>query len=63
MTRVTNDVETLNELFSSGVITVFGDLFTLAFIVGAMLQMNLELALITFSVLPLVFLTAFLFRA
>ena len=63
MTRITNDVETLNELFSSGVITVFGDLFTLAFIVGAMLQMNWELALVTFSVLPLVFLAAFLFRA
>ena len=63
MTRITNDVETLNELFSSGVITVLGDLFTLAFIVGAMLQMNWELALVTFSVLPLVFLAAFLFRA
>jgi ATP-binding cassette subfamily B protein len=63
MTRITNDVETLNELFSSGVITVFGDLFTLAFIVGAMLQMNWALALVTFSVLPLVFLAAFLFRA
>ena len=32
MTRITNDVETLNELFSSGVVTVFGDLFTLLFI-------------------------------
>ena len=63
MTRVTNDVETLNDLFSSGVITVFGDLFTIAFIVGAMLQMNWELALVTFSVLPLVFLAVFLFRA
>jgi ATP-binding cassette subfamily B protein len=63
MTRITNDVETLNELFSSGVVTVFGDLFTLVFIVGAMLGMNWRLALVTFSVLPLVFLTVFLFRA
>jgi ATP-binding cassette subfamily B multidrug efflux pump len=63
MTRITNDVETLNELFSSGVVTVFGDLFTLLFIVGAMLGMNWQLALVTFSVLPLVFLTVFLFRA
>jgi ATP-binding cassette subfamily B protein len=63
MTRITNDVETLNELFSSGVVTVFGDLFTLVFIVGAMLSMNWRLALVTFSVLPLVFLTVFLFRA
>jgi ATP-binding cassette, subfamily B, multidrug efflux pump len=63
MTRITNDVETLNELFSSGVVTVFGDLFTLVFIVGAMLSMNWRLALVTFSVLPLVVITAFLFRA
>ncbi len=63
MTRITNDVETLNTLFSSGVVTVFGDLFTLAFIVGAMLKMNWRLALVSFSVLPLVFIAAFLFRA
>jgi ATP-binding cassette subfamily B multidrug efflux pump len=63
MTRITNDVETLNTLFSSGVVTVFGDLFTLAFIVAAMLRMNWRLALVSFSVLPLVFLAAFLFRA
>jgi len=63
MTRITNDVETLNELFSSGVVTVFGDLFTLTFIVAAMLRMNWQLALVAFSVLPLVFFAAFLFRA
>ena len=63
MTRITSDVETLNELFSSGVVAVFGDLFTLAFILSAMLYMDWRLALITFSVLPFVVLTAFLFRA
>jgi ATP-binding cassette subfamily B protein len=63
MTRITNDVETLNTLFSSGVVTVFGDIFTLLFIVGAMLSMNWQLALVSFSVLPLVFLAAFVFRA
>lgn len=63
MTRVTNDVETLNTLFSSGVVTVFGDLFTLGFIFAAMLSMNWRLALVSFSVLPLVFFAAFLFRA
>ena len=63
MTRITSDVETLNELFSSGVITIFGDLFTLGFILSAMLYMDWRLALITFSVLPFVVLTAFLFRA
>jgi ATP-binding cassette subfamily B protein len=45
------------------VVTVFGDLFTLVFIVGAMLSMNWRLALVTFSVLPLVVITAFVFRA
>ena len=63
MTRVTNDVETLNNLISSGVVTVFGDIFTLVFIVAAMLNMNWRLALVAFSVLPLVFIAAFLFRA
>ncbi len=62
MTRLTSDVETLNELFSSGVVTVFGDIFTLVFIVGAMLSLDWQLALVTFSVLPLVAWAAFLFR-
>lgn len=63
MTRITNDVETLNELFSSGLVTVFGDVFTLAFIVVAMVRMDWKLALVTFAVLPLVFAAAFVFRA
>ncbi len=63
MTRITNDVETLNELFSSGIVTVFGDIFTLVFIIAAMLRMDWQLALVTFSVLPGVALAAFLFRA
>ena len=63
MTRITSDVETLNELFSSGVVTVFGDLFILFFIVAAMLQMDAELALVTFSVLPFVVYAAFVFRS
>jgi ATP-binding cassette subfamily B protein len=63
MTRITNDVETLNELFASGLVTVFGDVFTLLFIVAAMLRMDWKLALVAFSVLPLVFLAVFVFRA
>ena len=63
MTRITSDVETLNELFSSGLVTVFGDLFTLLFIVAAMLQLDAELALVTFSVLPFVAWAAFVFRS
>jgi len=63
MTRVTNDVEALNELFSAGVVTVFGDVFTLFFIAGAMLLMDWRLTLVTLSVMPAVFAAAFLFRA
>jgi ATP-binding cassette, subfamily B, multidrug efflux pump len=62
MTRVTSDVETLNELFSSGVVTIFGDVFTLVAIMVMMLTIDLELALVTFSVIPLVWLTAAIFR-
>jgi len=63
MTRITSDVETLNELFSSGLVAVSGDIFTLAFIVALMLNMHWQLALVTFTVLPFVALTAILFRA
>ncbi|MEX2570355.1 MAG: ABC transporter ATP-binding protein [Gemmatimonadota bacterium] len=62
MTRVTNDVETLNELFSSGVVSVFGDLFTVIFIIGAMFLLDWRLALVTLVVLPFVFVAAFVFR-
>ncbi|HYF40485.1 MAG TPA: ABC transporter ATP-binding protein [Gemmatimonadales bacterium] len=62
MTRVTSDVETLNELFSSGVVTVFGDVFTLLAIMTMMLLVDWRLALVTFSVIPLVWLTASVFR-
>jgi ATP-binding cassette subfamily B protein len=62
MTRVTSDVETLNELFSSGVVTVFGDVFTLLAFMTMMLAIDWRLALVTFSVIPLVWLTARVFR-
>jgi ATP-binding cassette subfamily B multidrug efflux pump len=62
MTRVTSDVETLNELFSSGVVTIFGDAFTLVAIMGMMLAIDFRLALVTFAVIPLVWLTARIFR-
>ncbi|HEX6558427.1 MAG TPA: ABC transporter transmembrane domain-containing protein, partial [Longimicrobiales bacterium] len=45
ITRVTSDVEVLNELFSSGVVTVFGDVFTLVVIATVMLVINWRLAL------------------
>jgi ATP-binding cassette subfamily B multidrug efflux pump len=63
MTRVTNDVEALNEMFSSGVVTGFGDLFTVVLIFGAMLRLEWRLALVTFTVMPFVAVATFLFRA
>ncbi len=62
MTRVTSDVETLNELFSSGVVTVFGDLFTLGIIMVAMVAIDWRLALVAFAVIPVMWLTARVFR-
>jgi len=62
MTRVTTDVDAVNELFTSGVVTVFGDLFTLLGIMGVMLWMNWRLALVTFSVIPFFFLVTDWFR-
>ncbi|MBN2369306.1 MAG: ABC transporter ATP-binding protein [Vicinamibacteria bacterium] len=62
MTRVTNDVDAINELFTSGLVTVFGDLVSLFGIMGVMLMMNVRLALVTFSVLPLFFIVTYWFR-
>ena len=62
MTRVTTDVDAVNELFTSGVVTVFGDLFTLFGIMGVMLYMNWRLALVTFAVIPFFFLVTNWFR-
>jgi ATP-binding cassette, subfamily B, multidrug efflux pump len=62
ITRVTSDVDAVNELFTSGVVTVFGDAFTLLGIMGVMLVMNWRLALVTFAVLPLFFLVTNWFR-
>ena len=48
MTRVTNDVDVLNEMFSAGVVALFGDVFMLAGIVVAMARLNVELLDVTF---------------
>ncbi len=63
MTRVTSDVEVLNELFSSGVVAVFGDVFTLVFIAVFMFAVDWQLALVTFCVIPLAFLAAAALRS
>ncbi|MBI3933112.1 MAG: ABC transporter ATP-binding protein [Acidobacteria bacterium] len=62
VTRVTSDVDVLNEMFTSGVVAIFGDFFSLLFIVVVMLQMDWKLALVTFSVLPFIVLATMLFR-
>ena len=62
MTRVTSDVDVLNDLFTSGVVTVFGDLFALVGIMAMMVWMNWRLALVAFSVLPLIALVTQWFR-
>ena len=62
MTRVTNDVEVLNEMFTAGVDALFGDLFILLGIVVAMAQLNAELLVVTFSVLPVMVIVTLTFR-
>jgi ATP-binding cassette subfamily B protein len=62
ITRVTNDVEVLNEMFSSGIVMVFSDVFTIAGIFYFMFSMNWKLSLVTLSVLPFLFYGTFLFR-
>ncbi|MGA1985122.1 MAG: ABC transporter ATP-binding protein [Candidatus Sulfotelmatobacter sp.] len=62
VTRVTTDVDALNEMFTSGVVSIFEDLFVLMGILGIMLCMNWKLALITFAVLPLIVVATKVFR-
>jgi ATP-binding cassette subfamily B multidrug efflux pump len=62
VTRLTSDVENVGELFGSGVVAALGDVFTLTFIVAAMLWMNPRLSLVAFAVLPFLLFTAMLFR-
>ena len=62
VTRVTTDVDALNEMFTSGVVSIFEDFFVLVGILGVMLCMNWKLALITFAVLPLIVVATKIFR-
>jgi ATP-binding cassette subfamily B multidrug efflux pump len=62
VTRVTSDVDALNELFTAGVVSIFEDIFVLAGILVIMLNMNWRLALITFAVLPVIFYATSIFR-
>jgi ATP-binding cassette subfamily B multidrug efflux pump len=62
VTRVTSDVDALNEMFTAGVVSIFEDIFVLLGILVIMLNMNWRLALITFAVLPLIFYATSIFR-
>ena len=62
VTRVTSDVSTLNELFSSGIVTIIGDSLTLVSIVAALLYYNWKLALLTFTVMPILAVVIVWFR-
>ena len=62
MTRVMGDVQVLNELFTSGVITVFSNLLTILGIMVAMLMYNWKLALVTFTVLPIIFISTLIYQ-
>jgi ATP-binding cassette subfamily B protein len=62
VTRVTTDVDALNEMFTAGVVSIFEDVFVLAGIIAIMMKMNWKLALITFAVLPLIVYATKIFR-
>ena len=62
ITRVTSDVEALNELFTAGVVAGFGDLFTLVVITAVMLRMDWQLALAALLVVPFVYLVSRVFQ-
>src|SRR5271167_2666775 len=62
VTRVTTDVDALNEMFTAGVVSIFEDVFVLAGIIAIMMKMNWKLALITFAMLPLIVYATKIFR-
>ncbi|HEX9199217.1 MAG TPA: ABC transporter ATP-binding protein [Acidobacteriaceae bacterium] len=63
VTRLTSDVDALNEMFTSGVLAIFEDVFTLAFIVGIMIWKSWPLALLTLAVIPAILFVTRIFRA
>lgn len=62
VTRVTNDMENLNEMYTGVLVNLFKDVFLLVGIIAVMLMMNLKLALISFTVIPLIVIAAAIFR-
>jgi ATP-binding cassette subfamily B protein len=62
VTRVTTDVDVLNELFTSGLVTIAGDVLVLSFIIAAMLKLSPGLTVVLLGVMPLVVLVTVMFR-
>jgi ATP-binding cassette, subfamily B, multidrug efflux pump len=62
MTRVTTDVDVINDMFTSGVVSIFGDIFTLAGIMIVLVTMDWRLAIVAFLVLPLIYVVTQWFR-
>ncbi|HJQ71656.1 MAG TPA: ABC transporter ATP-binding protein [Blastocatellia bacterium] len=62
MTRLTTDVDALNEMFTAGVIAIFGDVAMIFYIIIFMFQVNWQLALVSFSILPLLIILTTWFR-
>ena len=62
VTRVTNDVDSLNELFTSGLVSVVGDVLLLASIIAVLFWLNWQLAMVTFAIVPLLVVLTFWFR-
>lgn len=62
VTRVSNDMENLNEMYTAVLVNLFKDIFTLIGIVIVMLRMNAKVALVSFIAIPLIFLSAAIFR-
>ncbi len=63
VTRLTNDIAAIGELFSAGVIVVIGDIFIIIGIFVAMFMLNVKLAIITLSVFPIIIAIALFFGA
>ena len=62
ISKVTNDVDSLGELLTSGIIDIFADFFTLGWIVGIMFSYNVPMTLLVFTVIPILLLSAYLFQ-
>jgi ATP-binding cassette subfamily B protein len=62
MTRVTTDVDALNELFTAGFVAIFGDIFVLTGIIAVLFWMNWRMALVLFSITPFILLVSLWFR-